>query len=91
MNFDVTVNKPREKDYPNASIDVAGDGTVLLMDSKGKEIIREMHRVHLESISVDWIHLSGMEPDGFDRSGSVKYRYNEWFLGKVREKGGVTP
>lgn len=42
-------------------------------------------------MGADVLLLSGMEPDGFDKTGRPKYKYQEWILRQITggKDGGV--
>lgn len=54
----------------------------------GDAILACMYRARIKFAAATGIRLSGFEPRGFDRAGSQKYRYQEWWLAYTKEIEG---
>jgi hypothetical protein len=40
----------------------------------------QLHRCQVSRISCSMMKLSGMEEDGFDKTGRQKFKYQEWYV-----------
>lgn len=73
---------PKEKDLGEGdlNIDRHGEATFMCRGKFGDELAALLKRARIEFVSATGMRLSGMEPDGYTKSGQEKFRYQEWWL-----------
>ena len=82
-HFTLVTQHPKPKELGQGSLSIDKDGDADFFDGnaeKNSVILASMVRVRIEWAAAAGILLSGMERDGVDKSGTVKYKYQEWLL-----------
>ena len=85
-NFTLFKMFPAQKKVGEGSFSVNAKGFARFYTPD--KILETMDRVTLDYAGPHEICLSGMEPDGVDRNGRLKYKYQQWVL-KYLEKESV--
>jgi hypothetical protein len=84
VKFKLFVQLPKPKEIGVGVIDIGQNGTAHFFIKD--RLVAEMVRVRLEWMAVKGLYLNGMELAGYDRNGTPKYRYQEWFLAFLEEE-----
>ncbi len=74
--------KPKVLGIVNINIERNGNATCFL----GDNFLAEIERVRIMWMAMNGFMLSGFEPAGCDKSGRIKYIYQEWYLVYLEEK-----
>lgn len=84
MQFELFTQQPkRSKIGVIGTLSIGKDGNAQLFSGHAdmhSSVIGELHRVKIEWAEAKGILLSGVEPQGFDKKGCIRYRFQEWFL-----------
>lgn len=74
--------KPSVKPIPGVlAMSRQGDASFFRGDgSSSSDIVCDLMRAKIEFAGSHGIMLSGMEPAGCNKNGTLKYRYQEWWL-----------
>ena len=82
-HFKLVTQFPKPKDVGIGSLSIGKDGTAEFFEGNAdlnSSVLASMQRVRIEWAAAAGIMISGMEPDGFDRSGRPKFKSQEWLL-----------
>lgn len=82
-HFVLVTQHPKAKDFGIGSLSIAKNGDADFFKGNAKSddpILASMIRARIEWAGAAGILLSGMEPDGEDRGGRPKFKYQEWLL-----------
>lgn len=81
--FSLALQKPKPKKIAEGALDISKDAHFSLIavffddDERAVAELREPRIVHASSMG---IKLVGFEPDGCDKKGRLKFKYQEWWL-----------
>jgi hypothetical protein len=81
--FNLITQKPKPKKIGMGKINVTEKGDASFLSGQAGEdskVVAIMVRARLEWAGGDAIYLSGMQPNGVDRAGQLKYKHQEWLL-----------
>lgn len=81
--FALIIQKPVSKVMGPGCLSVSQNGEASFFEGdagEGSRCLAELVRARIDWAAADGILVSGMEPDGCDRSGRPKYKYQEWLL-----------
>lgn len=86
MKFKLTTQfpKPKPKVIGVGEIDISRDGEASFYVKNS--IVANMVRARVEWMAVAGLYLNGMELVGYEKDGTPKYRYQEWFVAYIEEK-----
>jgi hypothetical protein len=82
-HFILVTQLPKPKVIGPGSLSVSKTGDADFFEGNADSnspILASMQRVKVDWAAAAGILISGMEPDGFDRQGRQKYKYQEWLL-----------
>lgn len=82
-NFTLHTQLPKPAQAGVGRLSVSEKGEAHFFEGEASEhskVLASMVRVRMEWAGADAIYLSGMEPDGVDRTGRTKYKHQEWLL-----------
>lgn len=85
MTFRVHLQYPKPKDMGLCCVSLERSGTALLLSADGQKVITEMTRARVEWIQSLGLTVSGMQTNGYQRDGRMKYQYQEWFCAYVED------
>ena len=57
-----------------------GDKEIIHFFSDSQLTVEKLYRPFLEKITHEGIRFSGLEDDGFDKTGRQKFKYQEWWV-----------
>lgn len=84
--FTLYIQIPISKNLGQGTLSVEGNGVARFTSSHRENslfdshILAVLHGVRLELAAKDGIRLSGFQPNGVDKQGREKFRYQEWWL-----------
>jgi hypothetical protein len=82
-HFILVTQNPKAKVLGEGSLSIGKDGDADFFEGNAdshSKILASMKRVRIEWAAAAGILLSGMEPDGVDKSGVEKFKHQEWLL-----------
>lgn len=82
-HFVLVEQLPIPKDLGIGSLSIGKDGEADFFEGNAEanaRVFARMVRVKIEWAAAAGILLSGMEPDGIDRTGRAKFKHQEWLL-----------
>lgn len=82
-NFVLVTQHPKPVIIGPGTLSIGKDGFAEFFSgdaSADSTILSSMVRVKIEWAAAAGILVSGMEPDGIDRSGRQKFKFQEWLL-----------
>lgn len=82
-HFILVTQHPKAKDLGIGSLSIAKNGDADFFEGNAEtnsQVLASMVRVKIEWAGAVGIMISGMEPDGADRAGRPKFKYQEWLL-----------
>lgn len=82
-HFILVTQLPKPKNLGEGSLSIGKDGEAQFFEGNceaNARILASMVRVKLDAAAAAGLFLSGMEPDGVDKSGRPKFKYQEWLL-----------
>lgn len=85
MTFRVYIQHPKPKDMGLCGISLDKHGQALLLTADGAKATGDMTRAKVDWIGGYGITISGMQENGFDRTGRPKYSFQEWFCAYVED------
>lgn len=89
-HFTLVIQHPKAKDLGNGSLSISKDGEADFFEGNAgsnSRVLASMVRVKIEWAAAVGILISGMEPDGLDRAGRPKFKYQEWLLRYLTPNG----
>lgn len=82
-HFKLVVQHPKPKDLGIGSLSISKNGDADFFEgdaTANSPVLASMVRVKTEWAAAAGIMISGMEPDGADRAGRPKFKFQEWLL-----------
>lgn len=82
-HFKLVTQHPKAQELGLGSLSISKSGQADFFEGNaesGSRILASMERVRIEWAAAAGILLSGLENDGVDRAGRIKYKYQEWLL-----------
>lgn len=82
-HFILVTQHPKPKTLGEGSLSIGKDGDADFFEGSAEanaSVLASMVRVRIEWAAAAGIMLSGMEPDGLDRAGQQKFKFQEWLL-----------
>lgn len=82
-HFILVTQHPKPKDIGIGSLSIGKDGEAEFYEGNAEanaRVLAKMVRVKIEWAAAAGILISGMEPDGIDRTGRAKFKHQEWLL-----------
>lgn len=82
-HFKLITQKPRPKELGTGVLSIDKSGEAMFFEGNGEsaaQLLASMQRVRIEFAGATGIMLSGMQPEGFERNGTQKFAYQEWWL-----------
>lgn len=81
--FKLITQKPKPMEVGTGVLNVDQKGEAMFFEGNGEsaaQILATLQRTRIEFASANGIMLSGMQPEGFARSGKQQFSYQEWWL-----------
>ncbi len=81
--FELVTQMPKPKKVGRGTLSIGKDGDADFFAGNadaGSAVLANMVRVRVEWAAATGILLSGMQPNGFDKTGRPKFTYQEWLL-----------
>lgn len=81
--FKIVTQQPKAKELGTGVLSIDKNGDAMFFEGNGEssaQLLATMHRVRVEFAGAAGIMFTGMQPEGFDRSGKQRYSYQEWWL-----------
>lgn len=88
-HFILQILLPKPKIVGEGSLSIGKDGVAEFFEGnadRNASVLATLVRVKLDHAAAAGLFLSGMEPDGFDRAGRPKFKYQEWLLRHLDRK-----
>lgn len=86
-HFELVIQHPKPKSLGVGSLSISKNADAEFFEGNAEAnspILASMVRVKIEWAAAAGIMVSGMENDGIDRTGRVKYKYQEWLLRHIQ-------
>jgi hypothetical protein len=82
-HFSLVTQHPKPKLLGVGSLSIGKNGDAQFFEGNAdvnSEVLATLERTKIEWAAASGIMVSGVEPDGYDRSGRKKFKYQEWLL-----------
>lgn len=82
-HFILVTQHPKPKIVGEGSLSIGKDGEAQFFEGNcdsNARVLASMVRVKLDTAAAAGLFLSGMEPDGVDKAGRQKFKFQEWLL-----------
>lgn len=86
-HFILVTQHPKPKTLGVGSLSIGKNGGAQFFEGNADSnarVLASMERVRIEWAAAAGILISGMEPDGADRSGRTKFKHQEWLLRHIQ-------
>ena len=81
--FTLYIQLPYPKKIGTGILSISQSGDARFFSDTGgadSRVLSDMQRVRISFAGADGIMLNGMQPDGYQRDGRLKFFYQEWLL-----------
>ncbi len=79
--FKLITQLPKPKELGLCVLSISKDGDAHAFENNGNgPVLAEMHRTRIDFAAANGIMISGMEPNGTDRRGAMKYNFQRWWM-----------